>query len=304
MAAAIPVIVNRSGGTAAARGDALRGELEAAFGAVGLAIDLHLVDGASVVDAVREARAAPIVVVGGGDGTLGGAADVIAGTDTALGILPLGTRNHLAGDLDIPADLTDAAKVIAAGNRRRIDLARVNDRAFVNNASVGLYPDMVERREAGQQRAGLPKWLAALPASIAALRRLRHHRMRLSWPGGGESVVTPMLFVGNNHYGLGRGEVGSRDALDDGKLSVYAVASRRRLALIGFAMRAMVGGADMARDFAAIGDVAELDVEGSSRDIRIALDGEVTHLAMPLRFRIEPRALSVVAPLEGEAATA
>ena len=300
----IPVIVNRSGGTAAKRGEALADELHTAFAEAGTAIDLQLLDGRQITDAVRAAGDAGTVVVGGGDGTLGCAAGVLAGSGTALGILPLGTRNHLAGDLGIPVDLAAAARVIAAGHTRGIDLARVNDRVFVNNASVGLYPEMVERREAGQKRHAMPKWLAALPASVAAMRRLRHHRMRLSYPGGGETVVTPVLFVGNNHYQLGRGSVGSRAALDDGKLSVYAVASRGRFALVGFAFRAMLGGADPDKDFAAVGDVEQLTVAGSSRRIRIALDGEVMHLAMPLRFTIDPRALSVVAPLESDAATA
>ena len=178
MSEPIPVIVNRSGGTAARMRDGLRGAIEAAFAKAGAAIDLRLVDGGDLKEAVRAAVGAPIVVVGGGDGTLGGAADILADTDSALGILPVGTRNHLARELALPLDLDGAAAVIVAGHQRRIDLARANGQGFINNASIGLYPALVRFRDA-ETGGGLPKWLAAIPASYAALRRIRHHRLRL-----------------------------------------------------------------------------------------------------------------------------
>lgn len=290
---ALPVLINRSGGTAARLGDRLEGEVRAAFDAAGVSIELSLIDGGAMADAVRRASAdAPAVAVGGGDGTLGAAAAILAGTDAALAILPLGTRNHLAGELDIPADLVGAARVIADGHRRRIDLGRVGDRVFVNNASIGLYPALVRRRDENPA----PKWLAAIPAAAGALGRLRHHRLRLVLDGDAQPVVTPLLFVGNNRYVLDREAMGTREALDDGKLSVYAVASRRRLALVGFALRTLAGRADPERDFAAIGDVSRLTVEGHGRHIDVALDGEVVRLSLPLAFASDPGALTVIAP--------
>ena len=105
-----------------------------------------------------------------------------------------------------------------------------------------------------------------------------------------------MLFVGNNRYRLDRGGLGTREALDDGRLSVFAVKAQRRRALVGFAVRTLLGRSDSERDFAAIGDAATLTVAGRSRRVAIAIDGEVHHLAMPLRFAVRPRALAVVAP--------
>ncbi|TGX45820.1 sphingosine kinase [Sphingomonas naasensis] len=291
----IPVLVNRSGGTAAARGDALGPEIEKAFADAGLAIDLQLLPGDRVAEAAAKVADRELVVVGGGDGTLGGAAGALAHAGATLGILPLGTRNHLARELGVPLKLPEAAKLIATGTQRRIDLARVNDHVFVNNASIGFYPDLVHQRE----DMALPKKLAALPAAAAAVRRMRHRRLRLEMPDREESVVTPMLFVGNNRYVLEAGKLGQREALDDGVLSVYAVASRRRMALIGFALRALIGRADPDRDFAAIGDTPELRVTGPKRCIDVALDGEVKSLAVPLDFTLEARALSVIAPADG-----
>ena len=300
----IPVLVNRDGGTAAALGDELRPAVEAAFAAADIEIDLHILHGGEMRAAVEALKGHPLVVVGGGDGTLGCAAACFADSDTTLGILPLGTRNHLARELGVPLDLLGAAGLLADRPTRAIDLARANGRVFVNNASIGLYPSLVRFRDAERQRHPVPKWLAALPASYAALKRMRHHRLRLIVPDAIEEIVTPMLFVGNNHYTLQPGRVGQRDALDDGKLSIFAVASRHRMALIGFALRTLMGRADPDRDFAAIGDAVELTIEGRSASVDVALDGEVVELAMPIRIVSAAGALSVVAPLERINATA
>ena len=244
----IPVLVNAGGGNAKASGERLGAEIEAAFAEAGVPIALELLSGEAVVERAREFAGAPLVVVGGGDGTLGCAAGVLAGTQTALGILPLGTRNHLAAELGIPVDLPGAARVIADGQHRRIDLARVNGRAFVNNACVGFYPAMIRFRDAGGVPEGA-RWkkLAAVPAAIAALKRMRHHRLRLRVSGTDREVVTPMLFVGNNRYRLEPGHVGQRAALDDGQLSVFAIRSRHRVALLGFAARTRGPGARLRR---------------------------------------------------------
>ncbi|MGI4732075.1 MAG: diacylglycerol/lipid kinase family protein [Janthinobacterium lividum] len=297
----VPVLVNASGGTARRLGHRLRDSVEAAFAEAGVPIALELLEGGAIAGRAAALVGAPTVVVGGGDGTLGSAAGALVGSDTALGILPLGTRNHLALDLGIPSDLPGAARLIGARPVRRIDVGRVNDRIFVNNASVGLYPALVRRRDG----LAAPKWLAALPAAVGALGRMRHHRLRLAWPGSdGRGVVTPLLFVGNNRYSLSRDRLGRREALDDGRLTIYAVASRRRLALIGFAVRAIAGRADTERDFAALGEQPAFTVEGRSRRIDVAIDGEVVRLAMPLRFESAAGALAVVAPSSSDTRSA
>lgn len=296
----IPVLVNAGGGTARGLGERCAGEVEAAFAAAGLDADVRMLPGEAICRAAAELADRELVVVGGGDGTLGGAAGELAKRGAALGILPLGTRNHLARDLGVPLDLGEAAKLIAARPIRRIDLARVNGHAFVNNASVGAYPELVAERD----RRDAPKWLATLPATLAVLKRLRHHRLRLEMDGTGQPIATPLLFVGNNRYALDAGRVGTRAALDDGVLSVLAVAAKRRRELIGFVVRTLLGRADPERDFAAIGDAPALTVTGHARTIAIALDGELERLTLPLRFVLEPRALAVVAPLEGAGTSA
>jgi diacylglycerol kinase family enzyme len=294
------VIVNRSGGTAAKMGEALPKALEQAFAGAGTTADIRLLDGKQIPDAVEAAAEAGRVVVAGGDGTAAGAAQILAGSDTELGLLPLGTLNHLARDLGIPLDLSEAADIAVNGQPRSIDVAEVNGQIFVNNASIGLYPLMVRKREGLRRAKGWPKWLSTLPAAFAVLERLPHHRLWLDWGKGEQAIVTPLLFVGNNVYSLDRGEVGKRAALTDGKLAIYAVAHRRRAALIWFAIRALAGRAERSLDFETLGECETLTVSSSSGSIEIALDGELKRMDSPLEFRIRPGALTVMTPGDAE----
>jgi len=288
------VIVNREGGAAAAAGDSLQPQLEAAFAKAGADINLRMVAGADVFDTVRGAQGR--VVVAGGDGTMACAAQAMKDVDLELAILPLGTLNHLARDLNIPRDIAEAAHLATHGVASAVDVAQVNGRRFVNNASIGLYPFMVRNRDDQRDRRGWPKWLATVPAAWAALARLPHHRLRIDMGEGMQHLVTPLLFVGNNPYDLDAGKVGMRESLTDGRLSVFAVARRSRKGLIWFALRALAGKADRAADFVAIGDCEELVVHSSGSSIEIALDGEVTRLDSPLRFKVEPGGLRIVIP--------
>lgn len=293
---ALPVIVNRNGGTAAKLGETLPDKLEAAFEAAGADPDVQLLDGRDLPDAIGKAAKTGRVVVAGGDGTAAGAAQVLAGTKAELGLLPLGTLNHLARDLGLPSDLDEAAKVAATGTPLAIDVGEVNGRVFVNNASVGLYALMVRKREGVQRLKGWPKWLSTIPAAWAVLERLPHHRLRIDFGEGERTIVTPLLFIGNNTYSLDAGSVGSRASLQDGKLAVYVVANRSRGALIWFAVRALFGRAEKKIDFETLGEYETLTVRSHNPSIEIALDGEITRMDSPLTFQIRPGALTVIVP--------
>jgi diacylglycerol kinase family enzyme len=292
-----PVVVNRGGGAASRAGGALVEQIQAAFIAAGLTADVHAVDGSALAETIeRLAKTHGAIAIGGGDGTQGCAAAILARTGTTHGILPLGTRNNLARQMGIPLDLEGAVQVIADGHTNAIDLSDVNGHNFVNNASIGLYPKLVRFREQGRRR-GLPKWLANLPAAVRVLRNLAHRRYRLILDNAAQPVVTPLLFIGNNVYSLDSGKVGVRDAMDDGKLSVFAVAKSTRWGLIGFAIRTLRGKSHPARDFAAIGTCTTLSVRTKRRRrISVALDGEVHKMVTPLNFTIRPAALSVFVP--------
>src|SRR5271166_1000269 len=98
--------------------------------------------------AARAARAnSQAVVAGGGDGTVNAVAGALVATDTALGVLPMGTLNHFAKDLGIPLDLEAAARNVFIGDIAKVDVGEVNGRVFVNNSGIGLYPRIVRERE-------------------------------------------------------------------------------------------------------------------------------------------------------------
>lgn len=291
----LPVIVNRGGGTAKALGAKLEAQINDAFAAAGQPIDLHLVEGAEIGRTIQRFAGAPIVAVGGGDGTLGNAASLLHGSGSALAILPLGTRNHLAKQLGLPAtgpgDLPEIARIIAQGRRARIDLARAGDRIFVNNASIGIYTRLVRKRDT---QSG-PKWLATIPATLSVLRHMRDQHFTLTVDGQAQDLRTAMLFIGNNRYSLDSGSLGERASLDEGVISLFAVAEKTVSQLIGFAIRTALGKVDEARDFHVLSDARKLVIARRHHDaVAVAFDGEVEIVPLPLTFEILPAALEVI----------
>lgn len=292
----LPVIVNRTGGSAAASGSRLNDQIGSAFAGQQEDIAIELVDGSQLREAIARAGDAVKIVVGGGDGSVSSAASELAGKSTALALLPLGTLNHLARDLGIPTELAEAAKLAVHGSPGAIDLGNVNGLRFVNNASIGLYPSIVSLRDSYRARNGWPKWFASIPAALKALMRFRRQDLQIDMGAGPRRVITPLLFVGNNIYSLEAGEVGTRASLSAGLLSVFAVKHSSRLSLIWFAFRAALGGANRSTDFELLGECPQLTVGSARAATDVGIDGEVQRLEFPLKFMIEPGALNVIYP--------
>lgn len=292
----IPVFVARSSG-GRTRGETDLRRLERLLAGAGLAARIRIVDGAAIGESAGAAarEEAPLVVVAGGDGSVSAAAGALAGTGTALAILPLGTRNHFARDLRIPLDLAEAASLAASGRRRRVDLAEVNGRLFVNNSAIGLYPLMVIDRDRQRRRLGRGKRLAMVVASLRTLARFGHYRLALTANDREAMIDTPLLFVGNNDYRLDLAAPGRRDSLDDGRLSVFVMRSKTRRGFLAASARALVG-RSRPDDMVRLDDVERLIVASRRRSLAVALDGEVVRLEPPLRYRVRKRALAVVAP--------
>jgi diacylglycerol kinase family enzyme len=289
------VLLNASAGTAL-RDSLDPGALQQRFDAAGASVEVEGVPLGALASRARQAaeEGAPFVVAAGGDGTVGTVAAQLVGTRCALGVLPVGTRNHFARDLGLPLDLDAAIATIARGVSRDVDVGEVNGRIFINNASIGLYPEMVVARER-HQRFGWTKNLAMLWSSVQTLRRFRLLRVRLAAHGGALRQTTPFVFVGNNEYDMSLFALGQRKCLDQGTLSLYTANVQRRFALLRLAVMALLGRLDQARDFETR-CVPELWLDSRWRRLRVALDGEVTMLAPPLHFRTRQGALRVLAP--------
>ena len=234
------------------------------------------------------------IVAGGGDGTISTVAAGLVGKDKTLGVLPLGTLNHFAKDLKVPLDVEEAARVIIAGHTVTVDVGEVNGRIFVNNSSLGLYPEVVRGRERGQ-RLGYGKWNSLVRSALKVLRRHPFLDVRLNAEGEEIAMRTPFVFIGNNEYEMEGFNIGSRARLDAGKLSLYMAPDRGRLGLLTLALRAFFGNLRQAKDFVHL-SLDEVWIETRHRQMRIAMDGEVSLMRSPFHYRARPRALRVIVP--------
>lgn len=253
--------------------------------------------GEEMIAAARKAieQGVDAVVAGGGDGTINAVASVLADSGVAFGVLPMGTLNHFAKDVGVPLDIDEAVRNVAEGKRLQVDVGEVNGRIFLNNSSLGLYPDIVRDREKQQHRLGRGKWPAALWATVAALRRYPFLHVNLCVDGKELARSTPFVFIGNNEYSMQGLSIGARASLADGKLSLYVAQRPGRLGLLRFAWRALFGRLAQERDFDAMLS-EQFDIETRHQRMRVATDGEVNIMATPLRYRIRPGALTVIVP--------
>jgi diacylglycerol kinase family enzyme len=234
------------------------------------------------------------IVAGGGDGTVNSVASEVVGTSSTLGILPLGTLNHFAKDLHTPMDLREAVSCIVTGHVANIDVGQVNDRIFLNNSSLGIYPRIVRQREL-EQKDGHSKWWAFLRAVAAALSR--YSQLHVHLQVNQEELVrkAPFVFVGNNQYQAEGFNIGDRLRLDEGVLCLYVANRCARACLVRLALQALLGRLRKARDLESM-VVRDLTVRTRRRRVSVATDGEVRSMTTPLEYRIRPGALRVIVP--------
>ncbi len=290
----ISVIVNQGSGLHA--GADPGSAIEALFAAEGVRVRLERVaHGGDLPARARQAVArGDLVVAAGGDGTVNAVATAAVGANATFGVLPTGTLNHFAKDIGMPADLADAVRAILGGRVRRLDAGEVNGRLFINNSSIGIYPRMVWEREA-ERRRGMQKRTAFGLAMLRTWRQYRTFTGRLVVDGDPHTVRTPFIFVGNNEYVLEGLRLGARAALDAGHLSVIVAPDCGRFEILALPLRALAGRLKTAADVATY-PAREVVVELRRSQVGVALDGEVTMMRPPLRYRIRPRVLRTIVP--------
>ena len=260
-------------------------------------VQVHLLEpGDDPAALARQAVAAGAEALGvaGGDGSLGLVAAVAVEADLPFVCIPVGTRNHFAGDLGL--DRADPLAALDAfdGPERRIDVGMVGDRMFVNNVSLGAYADVVA--EPGYRAEKLATTHAVLLGALRGERALL--RLDFRDPAGRRYRDVLLLLVANNAYELGRAaELGARERLDDGVLQVSALRARTGAALAGLAARIAARRAPPGGDWAQWTATA-LRVDAGSADLPAGIDGEAVVLHPPLQFRVLPRALRVLLPRE------
>ena len=292
------VILNRSAGTAAAKPGESADEIKQLFSAKGVQASIIQPDAANDLAAIaRDAVAGPdeVIVAGGGGGTISAVAGVLAGTGKILGVLPLGTLNHFAKDLSIANELPAAVETIINGRVTEVDVGEVNGKVFINNSSLGIYPQIVASREVQQERLGRSKWPAFLWATLQALHRFPFLHLRITFEGKQLDRRTAFLFIGNNEYEIAGFKLGGRACMNAGRLGLYLTHRTGRFGLFRLGFNALLGRLNQASDFDSF-CVEEATIEARRPRLLVATDGEVTSLPTPLHYRIRPRALRVLVP--------
>lgn len=235
------------------------------------------------------------VVAAGGDGIVNFTANLVAGSEMPMGIIPSGTLNHFAKDNNIPLELNQAIAVISGNKIKKLDAASVNDKIFVNNSSAGLYALAVRERDKQQSKHGFGKWTAMFLAFISVFKRFPLMIINIKTKGKEEVIRTPIIFVGNNEYKLDPFSLGTRDSLEQGVLSLYIAKCKTRLGIVKLVISAMFNRLSISDDF----DnklVTELRIDSRKKGMHISYDGEVKFMETPVKYKILPKHLKVILP--------
>lgn len=289
----IPAFVNPRAGNA----DAAHAALDAAGG-----FDVHDLAPTTLAAQVRAAISggARRILIAGGDGSIATAANALAGLHVEIAVLPCGTLNHLAKDLALPLDLTQAARVALDGVAVPVDAAVVNDRIFLNTSSVGSYVSFVRAREGLERRLGYH--VASVVAAARLLVRMPTLRVSLNLEGLAREYVTPLVFIGVGERELKLPTLGARVPNGRAGLHVMVVRTRSGARALAMALAAAARGVDAVANTPAMDAFIVDSCTIACRTHRIAVDGEIVSGIPPLHFRHVAGHLHVVIPREAAAA--
>uniref|UniRef100_A4WR45 Diacylglycerol kinase, catalytic region n=2 Tax=Cereibacter TaxID=1653176 RepID=A4WR45_CERS5 len=275
--------------------------VRAAFEAQQVPVHLELVeDGSRLASVAAEAvnRGFGTIVAAGGDGTICAVAAAMAGSGRRMGILPLGTFNYFARSLLLPQELEAAVEVICAGRTAPIRIATVNDEVFLNNASLGVYPAILETREEIYKRWGRSRALAYWSVLKVLARMGRPLRLRVR-AGGEERVVrSPLVFVVNNAFQLEQMNLDGAERVAAGDLVVFIAPNTGRLGMFRNAVALALGSASVDQNYMMMsGPHVEIDLpQGHRRVWHVARDGERERMVPPFDLRAIEGALEVTVP--------
>jgi diacylglycerol kinase family enzyme len=268
--------------------------------------------------AVKASASHSAVVAVGGDGTLNTVAQAAHASGCAMGVVPQGTFNYFARTHGLPTDPVQATAVLLRAQAVPVQVGAVNERLFLVNASLGLYPDLLEDREAYKARWGRSRWVAFWAGCATLLRA--QHRLRLQIELGGQTreVRALTLFVGNNRLQLQQLGVEdaspvpppvatrSPDATGGGHITAVMLRPVGTLTMLRLMLRGALGSLGDADDVEHF-DFHRMAVRparlSASRRVKVAFDGEVDRLRAPLEFRVLQRPLYLLKPPDGGTAT-
>jgi len=250
--------------------------------------------GVNVRSVIRETLDAGLksFVVAGGDGSVHHVVQALVGTEGVLGVVPVGSVNHLARDLQLPIDDWRAALEVALrGEVRQIDVGRVNGRYFLNSVMLGIYPTLSEFRE--RFRSMHSRWRAYAKAARLALRQFPHVVLVVELDGRVETFRTQMFVVAVNAYDLKTsGMVAQKTTFNDGRVTIYSLSFMSRSQFVRAAAKYLRGKIVDVQGFRSV-RTTQLRVDTPRRRMRISIDGELVEMDTPLQIAAVPSSLLV-----------
>ena len=297
-------IVLNAGAGHQSRAD-MRSEIETALAASGREYEILVAEAPGQLGAVAAGAAAAardsggIVVAAGGDGTINTVAAATLASGCPFGVLPAGTFNYFARAHGLPVGMADGVRALLEGRPKPVPVGLVNDRIFLVNASLGLYPELLEDREAWKKRFGRSRPVALAAALATVVGSQRSLRLDLDIDGTARRVTASTVFIGNNRLQLEQIGIAEAGAIDAGRLVVLTLKPAPLWSMLALIVRGALG---------TLGDADEVSVVATPaltiaparrlarRRIKVATDGEVGWLRAPLSIRLSPRPLMLVVP--------
>jgi len=251
----------------------------------------------------RARRQGGIVVAAGGDGTLSAVAQAVLEAGLPFGILPQGTFNYFGRTYGIAQDTEAATRCLLAAQPQPqpVQVGLVNGRIFLINASLGLYPQLLEDREAYKRRYGRSRVVALWSALVTLARAHRQLALQLEHGGQSRALRTPTIVVGNNALQLEQIGIAEAGELEQGRLVAMGVKPVGTLAMYALVLRgwlSRLGDADHVFSFGF--DRLTVRLGRGRRRVKVAMDGEIHWLDTPLEFTVSPRPLLLLVPPEAQ----
>ncbi len=296
----ILIILNRKSGiSSSARKN---NTLEKLLKKYGIIYDIHNIKGNDIKSVVKNNidKGYDAFVAAGGDGTINALVNSLKGRNIPLGIIPLGTFNHFAKDNNIPLTLNDSVKNLIEGQTKPIDTAKVNNRIFINNSSLGIYTRIVRIREL-YEKSGFSK-IRAMTKTFSSvvfkvLFNLPQYHFKIKTEDIDREVITPFIFIGNNEYIINKAfRFGRRENLNTGKMSLYYLDCGNNDSLINAVWKAYNNNPNTQEEFSYTKHT-KIHITNMNQEIsHITVDGEVFKMSSDLDYEIIPKSLYVIKP--------
>lgn len=292
-------IINAKASTVLEMGPAVVDDIARSFQSRGYDLEVELLPPEDIEAALKSAAARPdldAVIVGGGDGSQNLAASLLSGTGKALGVLPLGTVNLLARDLDVPFDALQGVDALSNATVETIDLAEVNGVTFHSIAGLGFLARMARERQRARKEVPFARWLAFALALWRALSRADRMALLIETETGKITRRCSAVLVTNNIY---RETEWTRRRMSDGLLEIHMVAGWTWWPLARAGLDVMMGRWRQSGRVESI-LARELVITTRKSRVPVSIDGEIVALNSPLHFRVRQNALKVLHPIAAD----